>query len=119
MKGPVFFRTLLPICCFLLMAPLFSAGSLQAASGEITGIASSGDLTVRISDPIKLKAGDTIVISYMAGVMEMLIGTYRVTDTNDKDGVTLRPLSISIPPSKGMRVIVSVEPPSNILPVQK
>lgn len=115
-------RTFFSVCFFLLMTVAASfpfAVHAEAASGEIAGIAASGALTVRTIDPMKLNTGDTVEISYMAGVLEMLIGTYRVTGTDDGHGATLRPVSVNMPPSKGMRVIINMAPPSGIFPLQK
>lgn len=115
-------RIFLSACFFLFITVVISfsfAGPAEAASGEIAGIAASGDLTVRAIDTMELNAGDTVEISYMAGVIEMLIGTYRVTGTDDMRGATLRPVSVNMPPSKGMRVIINMAPPSGIFPLQK
>lgn len=119
MKGTAPFKKLLPFYLVLLAAMIFYAGPLHAATGEISGIASAGDLTVRAGGPLKLKPGDTVEISYMAGVMEMLIGTYRVKRVNEKNEADLRPVSVNMPPGKGMRVIINMVPAAGSLPVLK
>lgn len=119
MKGTAPFKKSLPFYLVLLSAMIFYAGPLHAATGEISGIAASGDLTVRAGEPLKLKPGDTVEISYMAGVMEMLIGTYRVKGVNEKNEAALQPVSVNMPPGKGMRVIINMAPASGALPVLK
>lgn len=51
--------------------------------------------------------------------MEMLIGTYRVKRVNEKNEADLQPVSVNMPPGKGMRVIINMVPAAGSLPVLK
>jgi hypothetical protein len=74
----------------------------HAESGEFTE-ASRHSVAVRVDGRTCFTVGQRIDITYMADLLEMLIGTYQVVEVKGQV-LMLRSLRTAIPPSKGMKV---------------
>jgi len=112
-------KNLFLLIMFLLFAaaPAFSAPSTNA--GKIVDILDNGTVTLQLSSSHPYQVGDTLELTYMAGTLPMAIGNYKVTITS-KNICLAKPLTMSMPPSKGMAVrIAKIEsqPPAQNLSV--
>jgi hypothetical protein len=88
------------ICCIMLS---FCAVA-QADTGKVIDIL-EGSVTVQLDGKNIFQKGDQVDLSYMAGVIEMLIGTYEVSHAQDNVFIA-KEISLTMPPNKGMKVKV-------------
>ena len=80
-------------------------GSAHAMPGKIIEV-SGNELTIETGSSILFENGDRIEISYMAGLLEMMIGLYEVVEV-EKDRINVREISATMPPSNNMEIIVT------------
>jgi len=95
----------LPIIIFTFI--LISTTCLHAgSSGEITYTDNGMIRIENLSDSTPFEMGEKIEVSYMAGILEMLIGKYEVIFSSE-NMVHCKELFLSIPPDKGMTILIS------------
>ena len=84
-----------------------SVGTLSANefAGEIIDVFGGNTTTIQIEGKHSLKVGNKIDLTYMAGVLPMMIGVYEIT-TVQGNVVLCKPVSVTIPPDKGMNVTI-------------
>lgn len=90
------------VLCFCLMAPACLAADLDAKVIDLFG---DNIATIEFSRSHGLRQGDRIDLTYMAGVLPMAIGVYEVSTVKDQV-VIARPVSLNMPPDKGMNIQV-------------
>ena len=93
------------LACILLF--LTNNVPANALTGEIIDIFGENITTIQIEGEHRLKVGDTIDLTYMAGVLPMAIGVYETT-TVQGNVVLCKPVSITMPPNKGMNVQIDI-----------
>lgn len=92
---------------YLLLIFLFgllSSVSAQTFYGKVIDIFGE-NITVQMEGNNTFKVRDKVDLSYMAGVMEMLIGQYEITQVKQNVFIA-KEVSSSMPPSKEMNVII-------------
>ena len=95
-------------CLIFSLVTLFPAVKVQAAGlkGEIVEIAGKS-VTLRLDSPGQFHIGDEVELTYMAGVLEMRVGIYRITGGKG-ELFKAQVISSSIPPDKEMKVLIYV-----------
>ncbi len=102
MRYKYLFMAVMVVCSGIFAAV---AAQAQETSGKVIDIFGN-NVTVQCDSAVVYNKGDKVDLTYMAGVMEMLIGQYEVVQTKDKVFIG-REISQSIPPMKDMKVRIS------------
>ncbi len=84
----------------VVCVPVVFAQTVQAKVLDVFG---ANVATFELQEMQELKTGDKLDVTYMAGMLPMLIGTYDVTAVNGKV-VIAKPVSLAFPPEIGMTV---------------
>jgi hypothetical protein len=97
-------KTLWSILLLLSLAPAVDAAA--APDAVVAEVDPRGNVVLDFDGTLPGGAGDEIELTYRAGLMDMLLGRYRIVSVQGRR-VEARAMSISAPPSKGMRVMVT------------
>jgi len=97
---------------------LMGAGPAQAGTpGVVSGL--QGQIVqVRLNSLSQLKPGDQVELSYRAGMLDMSLGRFKVEAVLGQ-ALTLRAISVTIPPSREMKVMVHRLQPLRIPPAPR
>lgn len=101
----------------LFLAGLISLLALPALAAEEARVADTagGRVVLEFSAEPVFAVGDTVELTYQAGFMDMLMGSYAVRERQG-NRLILSTLSTSNPPSQGMRVRVNRAAPLQFAP---
>ena len=101
----VFMMGMLLALSFMCFVP--AAFSTEDIVGTVIDVFGKGNVTIQIEGSHDLKSGNKIDLTYMAGVLPMMVGVYEIT-TVQKNIVLCKPVSTIIPVDKGMNVQIDV-----------
>ncbi len=101
------FYVILVLISFFLACPVRVVFSAENILGKVVDVFGDGNATIQIDGKHNLKAGDNIDLTYMAGVLPMMVGVYEITAVQNNI-VLCKPVSITIPADKGMYVQIDV-----------
>ncbi len=97
------FRLILGVSSLVLILIM----SAHAYTGKVIDVFGAGITTIQVEGVHSLKAGDKIDLTYMAGVLPMQVGVYEIT-TVQANIILSKPVSITMPADKGMKVQIDV-----------
>lgn len=96
------------------MISLLALPALAAIEAKVADTSGS-QVVLEFSAEPPFAVGDTVELTYQAGFMDMLMGSYSVRDRQGNQ-LTLATISTTNPPSQGMRVLVNRATPIQFAP---
>jgi len=79
----------------------------QYIDGKVTDVSNNNDVVIQLEGGNPFRAGNKIDITYKAGVIVMLIGSFEVT-SSEENIINAKPISLNMPANKGMKVQVII-----------
>ena len=102
----------------VLLGILLAAVPARAGTPGVVSGLQGGLVLVQLDSPGRFKPGDQVELSYRAGVLDMSLGHFKVKAVLGLK-LTLRAISVSIPPSREMKVMVHHVQPLEIVPAPR
>lgn len=97
-------RSIHKLSLIMMVFLLAATSTALAEQGRIIDVL-QGSVTVQLNGSSPYQKGDKIELSYMAGMLEMMIGSYEVVQSQ-KNIFIAKEIALSMPPSNNMKVAV-------------